>query len=190
MGQPIPHLEAWEFVLYDAIMEEDMEEEGRRKGRNRGGGRRRKERRREERDFIRGSNPRDGADAIKSRQFSYQFASPWCYDFHAHSNTVTTPNVTSIENQPRYVRSFPVIYYRCHTSVILLHRPLIARTALCLVHTDRFKGIEQLRKRERERMEKRGFSYIILSIKLLLKKEKDLRWSWLRLKFEGFLFGE
>lgn len=167
----------------------DMEEEGRRKGRNRGGGRRRKERRREERDFIRGSNPRDGADAIKSRQFSYQFASPWCYDFHAHSNTVTTPNVTSIENQPRYVRSFPVIYYRCHTSVILLHRPLIARTALCLVHTDRFKGIEQLRKRKR--MEKRGFSqrsYIILSIKLLLKKEKDLRWSELRLKFEGFFF--
>lgn len=101
-------------------------------------------------------------------------------DFHAHSNTVTTPNVTSIENQPRYVRSFPVIYYRCHTSVILLHRPLIARTALCLVHTDRFKGIEESRERERERMEKRGLSIfrIILSTKFefyfLKKKKKNL----------------
>lgn len=33
-------------------------------------------------------------------------------------------------------RSFPVIYYRCHTSVILLHRPLIVPRALRRLHID------------------------------------------------------
>lgn len=168
MGQPIPHLEAREFVLYDAIVSPSSGCRGHGGGKTEteNGRRGRKERRREERDFIRGSNRATGRrdkDPTIQLPVCESLMADAILDFHAHSNTVTTPNVTSIENQPRYVRSFPVIYYRCHTSVILLHRPLITRTALCLVHTDRFKGIEQLRERKRERIEKQGLSIFFQS---------------------------
>lgn len=76
MGQPIPHLEAREFVLYDAIVSPssagDMEEEKRR--RRMGGGEER--RGGEKKEILSAEAIARRADAIKTRQFSYQFASP------------------------------------------------------------------------------------------------------------------
>lgn len=62
MGQPIPHLEAREFVLYDAIVSPSSGCRGHGGGKTEteNGKRGRKERRREERDFIRGSNRATG----------------------------------------------------------------------------------------------------------------------------------
>lgn len=76
MGQPIPHLEAREsFTMQSSLLRlaaGDMEEEKRR--RRMGGGEER--RGGEKKEILSAEAIARRADAIKTRQFSYQFASP------------------------------------------------------------------------------------------------------------------
>lgn len=87
---------------------------------------------RERSDFIRGSDRRRRADAIKpGNSAQLRVLDGRCYRFPLeYRNDTERDSDRKVAADRQLVRSFPVIYYRCHTSVILSHWPLIARPQL------------------------------------------------------------